>query len=70
MLERLGRRLARTAGTTEGEALAAGRNDDRRDARDPDVGDGPQVRDLGISTVSDSGVHDATAIVDVIVVGQ
>ena len=51
------------ADTTEGEALPAGRNDGRRHVRDPDVGDRPHVRDLGISTVSDPGVHDPTTIV-------
>ena len=50
--------------TTEGEALAAGRNDGRRHVRDPDVGGRPHVRDLGIPTVSDPGVHHPTAIVD------
>ena len=29
----------------------------------PDLGDGSHVRDLGIPTVSDSGIHHATAIV-------
>ena len=37
---------------------------------DPDFGDGSHVRDVGISTVSDPGVHDPTAIVDGNVVGQ
>ena len=37
---------------------------------DPDVGDRPQVRDVGIPTVSDPGVHDPTAIVRGSVVGQ
>ena len=55
---------------TEGEALAAGRDDGRRHVRDPDVGDRPHVRDLDISTVSDARVHDPTAIVSGNVVGQ
>ena len=41
-----------------GRGVPAGRNDGRRDVRDPDIGGGPQVRDFGISTVSDAGVHD------------
>ena len=36
----------------------------------PDVGDRLQVFDRGIPTMSDPGVHDATAIVAVIVLGQ
>ena len=70
-VERLGPLVAaREAGTTEGEALPAGRNDGRRHVRDPDVGDRPHVRDFGIPTASDPGVHDSTAIVDGNVVGQ
>ena len=61
---------ARGAGTSEGEALPAGRNDCRRHVRDPEVGDRPQVGDLGISTVSDARVHHPTAIVGANVVGQ
>ncbi len=61
---------ARVAVTREDEALAAGRNDGRGDVRDPDVGDRPHVRDLGVSTVSDSRVHHATTIVAAIIVGQ
>ena len=53
-VERLGPLVAaREEDTTEDEVLAAGRNDGRRDGRDPEVGDGPHVRDLDISTVSD-----------------
>ncbi len=37
---------------------------------DPEVGDRSHVRDLGIPTVSDPGVHDPTAIVGGNVVGQ
>ncbi len=37
---------------------------------DPDLGDRSHVRDLGISTVSDPGVHHPTAIVGGNVVGQ
>ena len=63
-VERLGPLIAaREAVTTEGEALPAGRNDGRRHVRDPEVGDRPHVRDLGISTVSDSRAHHPTAIV-------
>ena len=63
-VERLGPLVAgRVADTTEDEALPAGRDDGRRHIRDPDVGDRSHVRDLGISTVSDPGVHDPTAIV-------
>ena len=61
---------AREAVTTEDEALAAGRNDGRRDVRDPEVGDRPHVYDLGIPTVSDPRAHHATTIVTAIVVGQ
>ena len=56
--------------TNEGKALPAGRNDSRRHALDPEVGDRPHVRDLGISTMSDSRVHDPAAIVDGYIVGQ
>ena len=46
-VERLGPLVAaREADTTEDEALPAGRNDGRRHVRDPEVGDGPHVRDL------------------------
>ena len=70
-VERLGPLVAaREADTTEDEALPAGRNDGRRHVRDPEVGDRSHVRDLGISTVSDSRVHDPTTIVDGNVVGQ
>ena len=63
-VERLGPLVAaREADTTEGEALAAGRNDCRRYVRDPDVGDRPHVRDFGISTVSDARAHHPTTIV-------
>ena len=41
---------AREAGTHEDEALPAGRNDGRRQVRDPDVGDRPHVRDRCVST--------------------
>ena len=58
------------AGTSEDEALPAGRNDGRRHVRGPEVGDRPHVCDLGISTVSDSGAHHPTAIVAGNVVGQ
>ncbi len=36
----------------------------------PELGDRPHVRDLGIPTVSDAGVHHPTTIVDENVVGQ
>ena len=58
------------ADTTESEMLPAGGNDDKRECRGTDLGGGPHVRDLGISTVSDPDVHDPTAIVDGKVVGQ
>ena len=61
---------AREADTSEGEALPAGRNDGRRRCSRPDLGDRSHVRDVDISTVSDPGVHDPTAIVDENVVGQ
>ena len=66
----LGLAAAEARDAREDEALAAGRHDGRRHCRDPDVGDRPHVRDLGISTVSDPGVHDPTAIVAENVVGQ
>ena len=71
-VERLGPLVAaREAVTTEDEALPAGRNDGRRLAFvDPDVGDGPHVRDFGIPTVSDPRAHHPTAIVVDDVVGQ
>ena len=56
--------------TREDKALPAGRNDGRRHVRDPEVGDRPHVRDLGVSTMSDSGAHHPTAIVAGKVVGQ
>ena len=56
--------------TSEDEALSAGRNGGRRYVLYPDVGDSPQVRDFGISTVSDAGVHYATTIVHVNVVSE
>ena len=37
---------------------------------DPDVDDGPQVRDLGIPTVSDAAAHHPTTIVIAHVVGH
>ena len=37
---------------------------------DTELGDGSHVRDLGIPTVSDAGVHDPAAIVSGKVVGQ
>ncbi len=54
---------ARHAGTTEGEALSAGRNGCQRNVYDPEVGDGTHVHDVGLSAVLISGVHDPTAIV-------
>ena len=54
----------------EDEAVATGRNDGRRHVRDPEVGAGAYVRDLGISAVSDAGAHHPTAIVTENVVGQ
>ena len=54
----------RKHGCDEGKALPADRNDGRRDGSCSDVGDRPHVRDVGVSTVSDSRVHDPTAIVD------
>ena len=54
----------------EDEALPTGRDDDGREVGDPDVGGRPQVRDLGIPTVSDPCVYDPPAIVDRDVVGQ
>ena len=54
-VERLGLLIAaREAGTTEGEALPAGRDDGRRQVLDPELGGRPHVRDLGIPTVSDA----------------
>ena len=44
--------------------------DGRRHVVDPEFGDGSHVRDLGISSVSDSGVHDPSTIVDGDVLGQ
>ena len=61
---------AREAVTTEGEALAAGRNDGRRHLLDAEVGDRPHVYDLGIATVPEPGIHHATAIVNRDVVGH
>ena len=57
-------------GAREDEALPAGCDDDERRVRDPDVGDRPQVCDLGISTALDPCVYDPPAIVDADVVGQ
>ena len=51
-------------------ALTPGRNDGRRYVREPDVGDRPVIFDRGISTLSDSGAHHATAVVAVVVVGH
>ena len=39
-------------------------------SRDSDVGDRSHVRDLGISTVPDPGIHDLTTIINANVVGQ
>ena len=70
-VERLGSLVAaRSTRTSEDEALPAGRNDGRRHVRDADVGGRPHVRDFGVPTTSDPGVHDPTAIVDGYVVGQ
>ena len=54
----------------EDEALPAGCDDDERRVRDPDVGDRPQVCDLGIATPFDPCVYDPTAIVGDEVVSQ
>ena len=56
--------------TNEGEALPAGRDDGRRYVRGSDLGDRLHVRDFGIPTVSDPGVHHPTTIVVRNVVGQ
>ena len=61
---------ARDANTSERKALAAGRDDDRLMFVSPKSAAAPHVCDLGISTVSDAGVHHPTAIVVVNVVGQ
>ena len=61
---------ARGADTTESKTLPAGRNDVKREGFGTDLGSGPHVRDLDISTVSDPDVHDPTAIIDGKVVGQ
>ena len=70
-VERLGPLVAaRVAGTTEDEALPAGRDDGRRHVRGAEVGDRPHVCDHGIPTVSEPGVHHPTTIVSGNVVGQ
>ena len=62
--------VAARACTREDEALPAGCHDDRRHVREPDIGDRPQVYDLGISAMADPSVHHPPAIVDGEVVGQ
>ena len=70
-VERIGPLVsARHAGTSEGEALTAGRNDCRRNMRDPEVGERSHGCNVDVSTVLDTGVHDPTAIVGGGVVGQ
>ena len=71
-VERLGRRWSRidTRIRLSDEAFPAGRNDVRRRDRNTEIGDCPHVRDLGIPTTSDPGVHHPTTIVMRNVVGQ
>ncbi len=57
-------------GAREDEALAADCDDDERRVRDPDLGGGLHVCDLGISTVPDPRVYGPTAIIGDEVVGQ
>src|SRR5271168_3860205 len=54
----------------EDKALPPGRNGSRRHVRVPYVGDRPQVRYLGVSTMPDSRTHHPTAIVTGKVVGE
>ena len=57
--------LDRGPGSEDGEdkALPAGRHDGRRHVCGPQVSDRPHVRDVGIATISDTGVYHPTAIV-------
>ena len=52
----------RETDTTEGEALAAGRNDGSTTSSSQGR-HRPHVRDFGVSTMSDPRAHDPTAIV-------
>ena len=61
---------AREADTTEDEVFPADRHDGRRHVREAEVGDRPQVCDLGISTVSDARADHPTTIIAGEVVGQ
>ena len=61
---------ARHAGATQGEAIAAGRDHCRCHFRDSDIGQGPHVCDVSVSTALASGAHHPTAIVGRDVVGQ
>ena len=62
---------ARNSETRENEAFAPGRNDVRReDCRQADVSRHVQVFDRCISTVSYPGIHDPTAIIAVIILGE
>ena len=60
----------READTHQGEALPADGDHGRRPVLGPEVGGRPHVRDFGISTMSDPGVHYPPTIVCGNVVGQ
>ena len=49
---------------TQGESLAAGRNDGRHHLSHAEVGGRPHVYDLGIATAPKTGIHHATTIVN------
>ena len=68
----LGGRRAAVEGTDmgEGKALPAGRNDAQRYGLCADLDGGSRVRDVHISTMSNPGIHDTTAVVLDNVVGQ
>ena len=53
----------REGNTHEDKVAPAGRDDGRRYVCGPQLGDRPHVRDLGVSTMSDSRAHHPTAIV-------
>ena len=56
--------------TSECEAIPANRNGNNCEICDPKIGNGPQARHFGISTAPDLVVHDSSAIVAVVVVGN
>ena len=67
-VERLGSLISTSlAKRVRGQAFAAGRNDVRRDVLCAQVGGHAQVFDRCISTMSNPGIHDPTAIIAVII---